>query len=180
LNTRHIYYEKLWNILADLTTAIAKKSRRLQPKIIAELRTTRSLINILKTDSSEADLEDDVIPRIEAQLLHLKSNLVSKAANLGEEFLSLWMNKLQQFYSEKLESEQIKIVRFIPHIERNHYWMRIKITPKTPIKLVKDVSSRLHVSIKHLDDEHILIYGGKKAVHNFVKETAKRVQRIIE
>jgi len=180
LNPRHINYEKLWNTLAELNTAIAKKSRRLHPEIIAELRSSRSLINIVKTASEETDLEDDVIPRIEAQLLNIKSNLVSKAANLGDEFLSLWMDKLQQVYSETLEVKQIKSVRFIPNIERNHYWMRIKITPQIPIELVKDVSSMLDVSIKQLDDEHVLVYGDKKAVHNFLKETAKRVQRMME
>lgn len=176
MNSRHISYEKLWNTLAELTTAIAKKSRRLQPEIIAELRSTRSLINILKTTSKEIDLEDDVIPRIEVQLLVLKSNLVSKAANLGEEFLSLWMDRLQQVYSETAEVKQTKSTRFIPHIARNQYWMRIKITNKTPIELVKDVSSMLDVSIKHLDDEHVLVYGDKKVVLNFLKETAKRVK----
>ena len=176
MNSRHINYEKLWNTLAKLTTAIAKKSRRLQPEIIAELRTTRSLINILNTDSKEVDLEDDVIPRIEAQLLNIKSSLVSKAANLGEEFLSIWMGKLQQVYTETAEVKQTKSRRFIPHIARNQYWMRIKITNKTPIELVKDVSSIFDVSIKQLDDEHILVYGDKKLIHNFVKETAKRVK----
>lgn len=176
MNSRHINYEKLWNILAELTTAVAKKSRRLQPEIIVELRSTRSLINILKTDSKEIDLEDDVIPRIEAQLLNIKSNLVSKAANLGEEFLSLWMDKLQQVYTETADVKQTKSRRFIPHIARNQYWMRIEITNKTPIELVKDVSSMFDVSIKQLDDEHILVYGDKKVIHNFVKETAKRVK----
>ncbi len=180
LNPRHINYEKLWNTLAEFTTAIAKKSRRLQPEIIAELRSTRSLINIVKTASDETDLEDDVIPRIEAQLLNIKSNLVSKAANLGNEFHSLWMDKLQQVYSETAEAKQIKNGMFIPNIERNHYWMRIKITPEIPIELVKDVSSMLNISIKQLDDEHVLLYGDKKAVQNFLKETAKKVQRIIE
>jgi hypothetical protein len=176
LNSRRINYEKLWSTLAELTTAIAKKSRRLQPEIIAELRSTRTLINILKTTSKEIDLEDDVILRIEAQLLNIKSNLVSKAANLGEEFLSLWMDKLQQVYSETAEVRQIKSRRFIPHIARNQYWMRIKIADKIPIELVKDVSSMLDVSIKQLDEEHILVYGDKKVVHNFVKETAKKVK----
>lgn len=176
MNSRHINYEKLWNTLAELTTAIAKKSRRLQPEIIAELRSTRSLINILKTASKQVDLEDDVVPRIEAQLLNIKSNLVSKAANLGEEFLSLWMGKLQQVYTETAEVKQTKSRRFIPSIARNQYWMRIKITNKTPIELIKDVSSMFDVSIKQLDDEHILVYSDKKVVHNFVKETAKRVR----
>ncbi len=176
MNSRHINYEKLWNTLAELTTAIAKKSRRLQPEIIAELRSTRSLINILKTASKQVDLEDDVVPRIEAQLLNIKSNLVSKAANLGEEFLSLWMGKLQQVYTETAEVKQTKSRRFIPRIARNQYWMRIKITNKTPIELIKDVSSMFDVSIKQLDDEHILVYSDKKVVHNFVKETAKRVR----
>ena len=176
MSSRHINYEKLWNTLAELTTAIAKKSRRLQPEIIAELRTTRSLINTLKTVSKDVDLEDDVIPRIEAQLLNIKSNLVSKAANLGEEFLSFWMNKIQQVYSETVEIKQTKSTRFIPHIARNQYWMRIKITDKIPIELVEDVSSILDVSIKRLDDEHILVYGDKKVVHNFFEETVKRVK----
>jgi hypothetical protein len=176
LNSRHINYEKLWNTLAEFTTAIAKKSRRLQPEIIAELRSTRTLINILKTASKDVDLEDDVIPRIEAQLLNIKSNLVSKAANLGEDFLSLWMNKLQQVYTETGDVKQTKSRRFIPYIARNQYWMRIKITNKTPTELVKDVSSMFDVSIKQIDDEHILVYGDKNVIHNFVKETAKRVK----
>ncbi len=176
MNSRRINYEKLWNTLAELTTAIAKKSRRLQPEIIAELRSTRSLINILKTASKEADLEDDVVPRIEAQLLNIKSNLVSKAANLGEEFLSLWMSKLQQVYTETAKVKQTKSRRFIPNIARNQYWMRIKINNKTSIELIKDVSSMFDVSIKKLDDEHILVYGDKKVVHNFAKEITKRTK----
>lgn len=180
MNPRHVSYEKLWNTLAEFTSAIAKKSRSLQPEIIVELRSTRSLINILKTASKDTDLEDDVIPRIEAHLLNIKSNLVSKAANLGEEFLDLWMKKLQQVYTKTSEVKQIKHVRFIPNIARNYYWMRIKITPKTSIELIKDVSSIFEISIKQLNDEHILVYGDKKVLHKFVKATSKRVREMKE
>jgi hypothetical protein len=180
LSLRHVTYEKLWNTLAEFNTATAKENRRLQPEIIAELRSTRSLINILKTASKDTDLEDDVIPRIEAYLLNIKSNLVSKAANLGEDFLALWIDKLRQVYSETSDVKQIKSVRFIPNIARNYYWMRIKITPKTSVELVEDVSSIFEVSIKQLNDEYVLVYGDKNTVHKFVKEMSKRTQRMKE
>jgi len=176
LSSRSDVYEYVWRTLADFTTALAKKSRRLPPNVVAELRTARSLIHILKTDPEDANLQSEVIPRIETHLRSVEAELASRATALGEDFLSEWMGRLEHAHRQASKVVQVESRISSPRIARDEYWLRIKVTEKSPQKLVREVSSAVGASVKPLNNHHMLVFGDKEQVRSFVKEISKRIR----
>ena len=169
-------YEIVWRAISDLATELKKRGVTVPQNIMRDLRSAKTMIEILKADPSCTEC----IPKIENYLDMAESSLILEAQErLGPEFAERWMRKIEtvrkKAYEEEMEKEA-KASKFVPGIPRGQSWIRIELSEETPKEIVERVAEELKLSCKLQEKSHMLVYGEKEKIKIFVKRISEELK----
>ncbi len=165
-----MHYEEVWKVLTDLLTELRKTGETIPAHVMNDLRSAKTMIQILKADSTHTEN----IPRIEIYLENVEFHLISAAQEkLGSEFVERWMKRLEEARKEIYEIEEAA-PRFVPGIPKRKHWVRVQISEETPQKEIEMLAKENRLSLKRQDDGYVLVYGGDKNIKSFVKKLAEK------
>lgn len=165
-------YERVWKALSDLAVELKKRGRPIQPHVVRNLRSAKTMIQILKADPSCVEC----VSRIEGYLEDVEFTLMLEAQELlGAEFVERWMKKLEEARKAPKAAE-VEAVRFVPGAPRGMSWVRVQTSNETPIEIVRDVAEECGLSYKVQESDYVLVFGDKGRIESFLRKVAERVR----
>ena len=164
-------YEENWKVLADLLTELRKKGEKIPPDVMNDLRSAKTMIQILKADQTRIE----GIPRIETYLRNVESYAVLVAQEkLGTEFVERWLRKLEKAKKTEIEEEEKVTPRFVPGLPRDKNWVRVQISEGTLREDVESLVKENKLSCKMQKNGYMLVYGNGESIKSFVKKMAEK------
>ena len=164
-------YEENWKVLADLLTELRKKGEKIPTDIMNDLRSAKTMIQILKADPTHIEN----IPRIETYLRNVESHAIFTAQKkLGTEFVELWLRKLEKAKRIKIEEKEEVSPRFVPGLPRDKKWVRVQISKDTPKEDVERLAKENKLSCKMQKNGYMLVYGNEESIKSLVKKMAEK------
>jgi hypothetical protein len=161
-------YLAVWKIQEEIVTDFRKKGKTIPEKTMNDLKSARTLIKMLKTDTSQ----EDTLQKIETYLTNVESYLVSEGERLfGTEYVDEWLKRLNEASKKKAEPDEEE-TRFVPGLPRGQKWVRVKPSAELPIEKVKTFAEKSGLLYKMQNDGNLLVYGKDEQVKSFVKKMA--------
>jgi len=167
-------YESVWKVLADLVNEFMKSKHGVSPTVMNNLRSAKTLIQILKADPTCTEC----IPKIEEYLERVEMSLMPEAQEkFGSDFFKKWMEKLEATRKEAYQKEmEVETLKFVSGVPRGKAWMRMQVSDDIPVETVKDLAEELKISFKIQEENHVLLYGDKDQLKLFVKKMAEKLR----
>ncbi|MDH5437482.1 MAG: DUF2096 domain-containing protein [Candidatus Bathyarchaeota archaeon] len=165
-------YGEAWKVLADLITELRKKGEIIPPHVMNDLRSAKTMIQILKADPTH--LEN--LPRIETYLESVESSLVfMMQEKFGSSYVEQWIKKLEEARRAPEEEEEAA-PRFVPGLPRGKHWVRVQVSEDAQKNDIKRLAKENKLSSKMQKNGYMLVYGDIENVKLFVKKMAKKLQ----
>ena len=162
-------YEKKWKILADLLIELQKSGIKISTDVIKDLRSAKSLIQILKADK----IDTESISKIDKYLKNVEAYVIYNAEKSGREYVEDWLEKLNEQKKEEIKEKKPKY-RFVSGIPKNKKWILIETSEMSSPNVVKKIAKKCNLSYKIHKDGEIIIYGNEKEIKSFVQMITKR------
>jgi len=162
----------MWKLMADLIKDLKRREESIPPRIMNDLRSAKTMMEIAKIDRSNPN----VIMRIEEYLNNLESYLLPIAREkLGQAYVDLLMDKIAEAQKSTFTLEERAERRFPVGAPRDKHWIRIKPTEEISLDDIRQLSEEIGLKYEIQRDGYVLIYGEKKQIKKFVKRTARRL-----
>jgi len=160
----------VWKVLEEMITDFRRRGIVVPAEIMSDLRSAKTLINVLKADPSRVDTSQ----KVEEYLLKVESYLASEGQKMfGTEYVEgwlKWLDEASKTISEKEEEE----TKFIHGVPREHKWIRVKPTTELSIEKLKTLAEESHLSYNVQNDGCLLVYGEDECIKEFVKKMAAK------
>lgn len=167
-------YEGLWKVLEDLLTELQERGEAIPSEIIEDLRSAKTLIQILKTDPTHTE----TLPEIEAYLGNVEAYIVfTMKEKFGPQYADECMRKIgeaRRWFPREVEETQA--LRFIPGLPRDRPWIRIQVSEETPRGEIEKMAEERGLAYKTQDNEYIVVYGDSEKIKSLVKKLAERLR----
>lgn len=163
-------YLSVWKVLEETIADFRKKGITIPATVMDDLKSAKTLINVLKADSCQAETAQ----KIEEYMLKVESFLASEGQErFGAKYVEEWLCRLDA-ESAKITEEEIEEARFIPGLPRDQKWIRVKPTPELTSENLKTLAKESSLSIDVQSDGYLLVYGEDARVKEFVKKIATK------
>ena len=160
-----------WKVLEEIITDLRGKGIVVPSETMTELRSARTLINVLEADPNCVDINE----KIDECLLGVESYVMSKGQMMfGMEYVEEWSKRLIQVEEENLK-ERKDDKKLLPNIPRGEKWIRIN--PSTlPIDETKKFAGELHLSCIDQNEGFLLVHGEDESLRALVKKIAAKYE----
>ena len=163
-------YLAAWKVLEEMIADFRKRGIVVPAEIMRDLRSAKTLINVLKADPSRVDTSQ----KIDEYLLNVESHLVSEGQKtFGTGYVEEWLKRLDEASKKMLEEEKEE-TKFIPGLPRDHKWIRVKPSSELPVEKLKAAVEELHLSYNVQTDGFLLVYGEDGRIKEFIKKMATK------
>jgi len=167
--------EQVWLVLSDLFQDL--NQRNISVDVASDLRNCKTLIHYIRTSATHPSKEpmtiDYSLRKLSQILYEIRSNLISEALRLGENYAREWMEKIDKAERAELDSAMIyTLSEFVPGLPRDPEKGWIRLTLQKPIaeERVQDVAEQFGVIIEFKNDSHILISGRGDSVKKAIRD----------
>jgi len=163
-------YFAAWKVLEEMVADFRKKGIVIPAEVMSDLRSAKTLINVLKADPSRVDTSQ----KVDEYLLNVESHLISEGQKMfGTEYVEEWLKRLDEA-SKTISEKEEEETKFIPGVPREHKWIRVKTSTELPIEKLKTLAEDSHLSYNVQSNGSLLVYGENECIKEFVKKmTAK-------
>lgn len=159
-------YLAAWRVLEEMIIDFRKKGVTVSADVMSDLRSAKTLINVLRADPSRIDTSR----KVEGYLLNVESYLVSEGQKrFGTAYVEEWLKRLDEASKEVFEEEE-EGTRFVYGLPREQKWIRVKPSAELPIEGLKALTDELNLSYNVQDDGCLLVYGKEERIKDFVKK----------
>jgi len=161
--------EQVWLVLSEFFQDLNR--RNVNVDVVSDLRDCKTLIHFIRTSVTHPSKEpvaiDDSLRNLLQILDKIRSDLISEALRLDENYVMGWMKKIDEAERAELDREMIQPVsEFVSGLPRDpeRGWIRLTIPKPIAEERVQDVAEQFGVIIEFKDDHHISIIGQESAV----------------
>ena len=160
-------YLAVWKTLEEMITSLRAKGKEIPTEVMSDLKATRTLIRIVKTDGSS----EDIVQKVEEYLNKLESYVVSEAEKeSGSEYVNDMLKRLVE--ARKTSEPDEKEEHFAFDIPRDKNWIRVKPTAELTIEKLQTLAGESEVKHKVQNDGSLLVYGKNDRIGAFIKKMA--------
>jgi hypothetical protein len=160
-------YLSAWKVLEEMVVDLRKKGMIVPAKIMNDLKSAKTLINVLKADTTHFD----TVQKIEKYLSNIESYIVSEGQKaFGTEYVEEWLKRLDGAGKKPFEDEGE--TRFIPGVPRQRKWIRVKPSAELSLEKLKKMTGDLELSFNVQKDGSLLVYGKDERIKEFVRKMA--------
>jgi hypothetical protein len=163
-------YLAAWKVLDEMVADFRKRGLVVRAEIMRDLRSAKTLINVLKADPSRVDTSQ----KVNEYLLSVESCLVSEGEKMfGTGYVEEWLKRLDEAGKKTLEKDEEK-AKFAPGIPREHKWIRVKPSTELSLEKLKMLAEESHLSYDVQNDGCLLVYGEDRRIKEFIKKMATK------
>jgi len=166
--------EQVWLVLSDLFQDLNR--RNISVDVASDLRDCKTLIHFIRTSVAHPSKEPMTIEASFRNLLQIldkiRSNLISEALRLDENYVNEWMKKIDKAERGELDFPMIyALSEFIPDLPRDPEkgWIRLALQKPIAEERVQEVAEQFGVIIEFKNDSHVLISGRGDSVKKAIK-----------
>jgi hypothetical protein len=162
-------YSAAWKVLEEIVVDFRKKGTVIPAKIMSDLKSAKTLINVLEADSSYADTSQ----KIEEYLLSVESYLISEGERMfGTEYIQERLKRLDDA-SRTVLKEKERRTKFVTGVPREHEWVRVKPSSELPIEKLKALAKVSKLSCDIQSNGRLVVHGRAEYVREFIEKMAK-------
>jgi len=167
-------YEGLWKVLEDLLTELQGRGEAIPSEIIGDLRSAKTLIQILKADPTHIEY----LPEIEAYLGSVEAYIVfTMKEKIGPQYADECMRKIGEARRRvPKEMEETQALRFVPGLPRDRPWIRIQVSKEAPRGEIEKLAEEKGLAYKTQDNGYMVVYGDGEKIKALVKKLAERLR----
>jgi len=155
--------------MADLVAELRRSGESVPSRVMKDLRSAKTMMEILKVDRSQPDH----LLRTEEYLNSVESHLVPVAKRrLGEAYIDEWTKRIVEAQKTVQPRDTEPTARFPIGIPRDKAWARIEPSREVPRRKIEQFAQEEELDFKVEKDGYILIYGEEKSLKRFVRKTA--------
>ncbi len=167
-------YEGLWKVLEDLLTELQERGEAIPSEIIGDLRSAKTLIQILKADPTHTKY----LPEIETYLGSVEAYIVfTMKEKIGPQYADKCMRKIGEARkSFPKEEKETQALRFVPGLPRDRPWVRIQFSKETPRGEIEKLAEERGLAYKTQDNGYIIVYGDSEKIKSLVKKLAEMLR----
>ena len=163
-------YLAAWKALEEIIADFRKRGLAIPAETMSDLRSAKTLINILKADPCRTDISQ----KIEEYLMNVESFLASEGQKkLGADYVEKWLRRLDEA-SQKMPDEEEEETTFVSGLPREQKWIRIKPSAELPIEKLTKLAEESQLSHKTQNNGYLLVYGEDERIKEFVKKMATK------
>lgn len=162
-------YLAAWKVLEEMIIDFRKKGMIVPAKIMSDLKSAKTLANVLKAGPNRVD----VAQKVDEYLLNVESYVVSEGEKMfGSKYVTEWLERLEK--AERKTFEEEEETKFVTEIPREHKWIRVKPSNELPIEKLKVLAEETNLSYNVQNDGCLLVYGKDECIKDFVKKMAAK------
>lgn len=162
-------YLAVWKVLEEMIVDFRKRGMTVPSGVIDDLRSAKTLINVLRADPSRTGTGQ----KVEEYLRGVESCLVFEGRKrFGAVYVKGWLRRLDEASKTVFEGEEA--TRFVPGLPRGQKWIRVKPSVELSVDKVKELVDELSLSCDVQNDGCLLVYGEYEQIRDFVKKMATK------
>jgi hypothetical protein len=162
-------YSATWKALEEMIVDLRKKGMVIPARIISDLKSAKTLINVLEADSSHVDTAQ----KVEQYLLTVESYLISEGEKIfGTEYVRERLKRLDDA-SRIVLREKEEEAKFVTGVPREHRWIRVRPSTELPIEKLKVLAEESKLSCNVQNDGFLVVHGKAEHLKEFVEKMAK-------
>jgi len=169
-------HNEVWKTLDSLIAEFRKRGQTVPPNIIEDLRSAKTLMQVLKADPKHAEN----IPTIEMYLGNVESYLIFEAhQKFGADFAEDWMQKLREARkTTEPEKEPLEpSSKFVQGVPRDQKWLRVQVSDEMPENEIKKLAAECSLSTRIQPDGYVLVLGDDSGIKLFIQKIGEKLQR---
>jgi len=164
-------YLAAWKVLEEMITDFKRREVTVPADVIGNLRSAKTLINVLKADPSCMN----TVQKVEEYLFCVESYLVSEGEKrFGSGYVGEWLGRLDEARRKVFDEEEEGETRFVIGIPREQKWIRVKPSDKLPLDKIKTLADESNLTCNLQNDGYLLVYGEEERIKDFIKKMATK------
>jgi hypothetical protein len=168
-------YEELWKALADLLTELRRKSENIPTEIMNNLRSAKTMIQILKVDPSHTEN----LLKVEMYLGNLEPRLLRMAQDkIAPQGIEQWMKKFEKARGNVYEKKRVVDSKFVQGLPRSEQWIRIQISEDRPQEDIERMADENELSYRMQENGYMLVYGNSENLKSYIKKIRKKSKEL--
>lgn len=163
-------YLAAWKVLEEMVTDLRRRGVTVPADVIGNLRSAKTLINVLKVDPNCMNTDQ----KVEEHLFCVESYLVSEGEKLFEKgYVEEWLGRLDEARRKVFDEEEGE-TRFVTGIPREQKWIRVKPSDNLPLNKMRTLADESNLTCNLQNDGCLLVYGEEEHIKDFIKKMAAK------
>ncbi|UCH01627.1 MAG: DUF2096 family protein [Candidatus Bathyarchaeota archaeon] len=165
-------YEYLWTVLEELIVALKGKGVVVPHELVEDLKSAQTFINIYRTEPTALEIATKIemyLEKVEANLLYLAES------DVGEEYAREYLKKVTEARMKGLHEKTTVKPSFVSGVPKDKHWIRINVSELISVEELDALIERHSLSSKLQENGHLLVYGNKADVKEFIKAISDKI-----
>jgi len=163
-----------WKVLEEIVNEFYKKGIAVPQKVIDDLKSAKSLINIGETNEAS---HVEVNLKIAEYLGSVEAYLVSEAhKSFPPQTVDNWLKQIEKSSNATSTEESKPEPRLTPRLPRSQRWVRVKPLPNLSIDKLETIAVESKLSFRVEEDGQLLVYGNVNAIKEFIKKVTTQIK----
>lgn len=170
-------YEGVWGTLCELVSVLRKRGVSVPSEIVAELRSAKSLISGYRVNPEAVE----ILSQVQTYLKTAERRLIGIAREEGYQETAIeYLGRLDEVRrGAGKRPRAVGQAWFIPGLPRGGRWIRIKISPQTPLSRLEEVATKSRISLKPQEGGFVLASGRREDLKEFIRVLRSKTQALI-
>jgi hypothetical protein len=157
-----------WKLLEDMMLELKKSGVEVPSKVVEDLRSAKSMIQLTKTEGSHGD----ALQKAEEYLANVEAYVVTEGQNVfGSEKVDGWLRRLEEANAEVCEDDAV-CDKFVTGVPRDQKWVRVEPMGDLTADKVQKLAAERGLQVKTQADGRLVVYGSAENLKVFLKALA--------
>jgi len=157
-----------WKLLEDMMLELKTSGATIPSKVVEELRSAKSMIQLTKTEGSHGDM----LQKAEEYLANVEAYVVTEGQQVfGSEKVDEWLRRLEEANAVACEDEAV-CDKFVSGVPRNEKWVRVEPMGDLTAEKVQKLATERGMQVKAQADGRLVVYGSAENLKAFLKALA--------
>jgi hypothetical protein len=160
-----------WKLLEEMMLELKKSGTTIPPKVVEDLRTAKSLIELSCTEGSHGDS----LHKAEEYLANVEAFLVNEGEKVfGSEKVDGWLRKLEEVNAACCpKPSRAKVEdKFVAGVPRDQKWVRVEPMGEWTKEKIHQIAKTQNLQIMPQKDGKLVVHGQSEDLKTFVKKMA--------
>lgn len=157
-----------WKLLEDMMLELKKSGVTIPGKVVEDLRSAKSMIQLTKTEGSHGD----ALQKAEEYLANVEAYIVTEGQQVfGSEKVDGWLRRLEEVNAQICGDEEV-CDKFVTGVPRDQKWVRVEPMGDLTAEKVQKLASEHELEVKVQSDGRLVVYGSAENLKAFLKAMA--------
>lgn len=157
-----------WKLLEDMMLELKKSGVTIPGKVVEDLRSAKSMIQLTKTEGSHGD----ALQKAEEYLANVEAYVVTEGQTVfGSEKVDEWLRRLEEANAQACEDEAV-CDKFVTGVPRDQKWVRVEPMDDLNAEKVQKLANEYGMQVKTQADGRLVVYGLSENLKMFLKALA--------